>query len=47
MKTYGFLTPEFWTQTKFSMAPFQQFTDLLGKPTKGLVLEAPTETAEA
>ena len=47
MKTYGFLTPEFWTQTNFSMTPFQQFTDLLGKPTKGLVLEAPTETVEA
>jgi small subunit ribosomal protein S2e len=47
MKTYGFLTPEFWSQTKFSMAPFQQYTDLLAKPTKGLVLEAPTETVEA
>jgi small subunit ribosomal protein S2e len=47
MKTYGFLTPEFWRETKFSRTPFQEFTDLLAKPTKGLMLEAPVETVEA
>jgi len=47
MKTYGFLTPEFWDETKFAMTPFQEFTDLLAKPTKGLVIEAPVETVEA
>jgi small subunit ribosomal protein S2e len=46
MKTYGFLTPEFWTETNFSKTPFQEFTDFLAKP-KGLILEAPTETVEA
>jgi small subunit ribosomal protein S2e len=45
MKTYGFLTPEFWEETKFSKTPFQEFTDLLAKP-KGLVIEAPVETVE-
>jgi small subunit ribosomal protein S2e len=40
MKTYGFLTPEFWKETRFSRSPFQEFTDLLAKPTgKGLILE--------
>ena len=29
------------------MTPFQQFTDILAKPTKGLMLEAPVETVEA
>ena len=47
MKTYGFLTPEFWDETKFAKTPFQEFTDLLAKPTKGLVIEAPVETVEA
>ena len=47
MKTYGFLTPEFWTETKYIKTPFQEFTDLLAKPTKGLLIEPPTETVEA
>uniref|UniRef100_A0A0A9EZK2 Pco131882 n=1 Tax=Arundo donax TaxID=35708 RepID=A0A0A9EZK2_ARUDO len=47
MKTYGFLTPEFWTETRFVKTPFQEYTDLLAKPTKGLMIEAPTETVEA
>jgi hypothetical protein len=46
-KTYGFLTPEFWGDTKFAKSPFQEYTDLLAKPTKGLILDAPTETVEA
>ncbi|CAH2047309.1 unnamed protein product [Thlaspi arvense] len=28
-KTYGFLTPEFWKETKFQKSPYQEFTDLL------------------
>ena len=40
MKTYGFLTPEFWKETRFSKSPFQEYTDLLAKPTgKTLSLE--------
>jgi hypothetical protein len=34
MKTYGFLTPEFWLGTRFIKTPFQEFTDLLAKPAK-------------
>jgi len=32
MKTYGFLTPDFWTETRFRKSPFQEYTDLLSKP---------------
>ncbi|MQL20597.1 hypothetical protein EI008_26875, partial [Escherichia coli] len=40
LKTYGFLTPEFWKETRFSKSPFQEYTDLLAKPTgKALILE--------
>lgn len=39
LKTYGFLTPEFWKETRFSKSPFQEFTDLLGRPTKPLLIE--------
>ncbi|CAA7024073.1 unnamed protein product [Microthlaspi erraticum] len=28
-KTYGFLTPEFWKETRFSKSPYQEYTDLL------------------
>ncbi|CAH2058457.1 unnamed protein product [Thlaspi arvense] len=28
-KTYGFLTPEFWKETRFSKSPYQEFTDEL------------------
>lgn len=31
-KTYGFLTPDLWRETRFLMSPFQEFTDLLAKP---------------
>jgi small subunit ribosomal protein S2e len=47
MKTYGFLTPDFWTETRFVKAPYQEFTDLLAKPTKSLMIEAPVEKIEA
>lgn len=40
MKTYGFLTPDLWKETRFSKAPFQEFTDLLAKPVgKALIAE--------
>ncbi|KAF7819023.1 40S ribosomal protein S2-4-like [Senna tora] len=40
MKSYGFLTPEFWKETRFTKSPFQEYTDLLAKPTgKALILE--------
>ncbi|PPR84269.1 hypothetical protein GOBAR_AA36444 [Gossypium barbadense] len=39
LKTYGFLTPDFWKETRFTRSPFQEYTDLLGKPSKTLVLE--------
>ncbi|MBA0817981.1 hypothetical protein Gohar_028061 [Gossypium harknessii] len=39
LKTYGFLTPDFWKETRFTRSPFQEYTDLLGKPAKTLVLE--------
>ncbi|URD88061.1 ribosomal protein [Musa troglodytarum] len=39
MKTYGFLTPDFWTETRYSRSPFQEYTDLLAKPTKAILLE--------
>ncbi|VVB06046.1 unnamed protein product [Arabis nemorensis] len=28
-KTYGFLTPEFWKETRFVKSPFQEYTDIL------------------
>jgi len=30
-KTYQYLTPDLWTPTEFSMAPYQAFTDVLSK----------------
>ncbi|EXB93320.1 40S ribosomal protein S2-2 [Morus notabilis] len=49
LKTYGFLTPDFWKETRFSKSPFQEYTDLLasGKPTKTLVIEDTAEQIEA
>ncbi|KAK7841407.1 small ribosomal subunit protein uS5x [Quercus suber] len=41
LKTYGFLTPDFWRETRFTKSPFQEHTDLLAKPTGKLVLEEP------
>ncbi|EYU35640.1 hypothetical protein ABFS83_10G147400 [Erythranthe nasuta] len=37
LKTYGFLTPDFWKETRFSKSPFQEYTDLLAKPTAKIV----------
>nr|QKY15256.1 40S ribosomal protein S2 (RPS2) [Polytomella parva] len=34
-KTYGFLTPELWRETKYVAAPFQEHTDFLAKPAAG------------
>ncbi|NDG42960.1 MAG: 30S ribosomal protein S5, partial [Betaproteobacteria bacterium] len=31
-RTYGFLTPELWRESKYTKAPFQEFTDFLAKP---------------
>ncbi|CAH8268940.1 unnamed protein product [Arabidopsis lyrata] len=31
-KTYGFLTPEFWKETRFSKSPYQEHTDYLLTP---------------
>lgn len=33
-KTYGFLTPDLWFETKFAKTPMQEFTDFLAKPYK-------------
>lgn len=46
MKTYGFLTPDLWLDTRFSKSPFQEYTDLLAKPTKAILIEN-TERIEA
>ncbi|XP_020591290.1 40S ribosomal protein S2-3-like [Phalaenopsis equestris] len=37
MKTYGFLTPDLWIETRFAKSPFQEYTDLLSKPTKAIL----------
>ncbi|GMN26278.1 hypothetical protein TIFTF001_001250 [Ficus carica] len=49
LKTYGFLTPEFRKETRFSKSPFQEYTDLLasGKPTKPLAIEDIADQIEA
>ncbi|GBG64159.1 hypothetical protein CBR_g40858 [Chara braunii] len=39
LKTYGFLTPELWRETRFTRSPFQEFTDFLAKPIKSVVIE--------
>jgi len=33
-KSYGFLTPDLWMETRFAKGPYQEFTDLLAKPFK-------------
>jgi len=42
-KTYAFLTPDLWKETKLIKPPAQEFTDVLAKPTSGApkVEEAP------
>ncbi|URE24869.1 ribosomal protein [Musa troglodytarum] len=39
MKTYRFLTPEFWMDTRFSKSPCQEYTDVRAKPTKAILLD--------
>ncbi|MBA0689328.1 hypothetical protein Goari_007062 [Gossypium aridum] len=39
LKGYGFLTPDFWKETHFTRSPFQEYSDLLGKLAKTLLLE--------
>jgi len=33
-KTYSYLTPDLWRETRFTRSPFQEFTDFLAKPDK-------------
>jgi small subunit ribosomal protein S2e len=33
--TYGFLSPELWTATRYTKSPLQEFTDFLAKPMLG------------
>ncbi|KAK4855763.1 hypothetical protein QYF36_010640 [Acer negundo] len=40
LKTYGFLAPDFWMETRFVKSPFQEYTDLLSKPTTSKVHSA-------
>lgn len=49
MKTYGFLTPDFWKETRFTKSPFEEYVDILSKPaTKAIVYtEEPIERVEA
>lgn len=42
-RTYGFLTPDLWMETRFVKGPFQEFTDFLAKPVAKY--EAPVEEA--
>lgn len=47
MKTYGFLTPDFWTETRFVKSPYQEYTDLLSlKPSKLTYVEDVPERAD-
>ncbi|KAI5062069.1 hypothetical protein GOP47_0022608 [Adiantum capillus-veneris] len=34
LKTYGFLTPNLWCETRFVKTPFEEFNDHLAKPTR-------------
>ncbi|KAM7273210.1 hypothetical protein ACFE04_027874 [Oxalis oulophora] len=47
LKTYGFLTPDFWGNTNFIKSPYQQHTDLLAKPTSKVVIAEVSETVDA
>ncbi|KAJ4823591.1 40S ribosomal protein S2-4 [Turnera subulata] len=38
LKTYGFLTPDFWSVTRFTKSPYQEYFDLLSKPTSKVVI---------
>nr|GMD20904.1 40S ribosomal protein S2-4 [Ipomoea batatas] len=48
MKTYGFLTPDFWKETRFIKSPFEEYTDILAKPTTKFVqIEEVAEKVDA
>ncbi|CAO2831726.1 40S ribosomal protein S2-4-like [Amaranthus tricolor] len=47
MKTYGFLTPDLWKETRFTKSPFQEHTDYLAKPMGKLTLIEDVERVEA
>ncbi|PIA48434.1 hypothetical protein AQUCO_01400788v1 [Aquilegia coerulea] len=47
LKTYGFLTPDFWTETKFSKSPFQEYTDFLARSPKTVAVIEDVEKIEA
>ncbi|KMS95869.1 hypothetical protein BVRB_004290 [Beta vulgaris subsp. vulgaris] len=47
LKTYGFLTPDLWKETRFTKSPFQEHTDFLSKPTAKLTLIEDVERVEA
>jgi len=34
-RTYGFLSPELWKETRYTKSPMQEFTDFLAKPAAG------------
>ncbi|XP_021740977.1 40S ribosomal protein S2-4-like [Chenopodium quinoa] len=38
LKTYSFLTPDLWKETRFTKSPFQEHTDFLSKPTAKISL---------
>ncbi|KAH0749002.1 hypothetical protein KY290_028234 [Solanum tuberosum] len=45
MKTYGFLTPDFWKETRFTKSPFQEYFDILAKPANKVIVYATEEAA--
>ncbi|MCD7459871.1 40S ribosomal protein [Datura stramonium] len=45
MKTYGFLTPDFWKETRFTKSPFQEYFDILAKPANKVIVYANEEAA--
>ena len=48
-KTYEYLTPDLWSETKFTKVPYQEFTDFLAKPVlpKAAPASQPEQTAPA
>lgn len=42
--TYGYLSPELWTATRYTKSPMQEFTDFLAKPTVGDLPRVPPVT---
>ncbi|KAF6144353.1 hypothetical protein GIB67_024580 [Kingdonia uniflora] len=46
-KTYGFLTPDFWRETRSNKSLFQEWIDILKTPTKTTLVIEPVEKQEA